>query len=164
MKILLILLAIATAVYATSLRDWIAGQSDKTTAALCTKLATVTATTNNVQVAIFTNGDHAAYNAWQDGCGASWRYDWNTGNPDVGIVTLNSQYIDVPNPPTNGVMSGLLQDRSAMIHQRAIGQCPQDFTIITNTVTTTVPTSWTWRDIGLDHLPNGGEVEAAQKP
>ena len=110
--------------------------------------APVAWSTNAVTV-VSTNGDHAAYSAWQDGCGASWQYDWNTGNPDVGIVTLNSQYIDVPNPPTNGVMSGLLQDRSAMIHQRAIGQCPQDLTITTNTVPGLTPTRYRWQDYGL---------------
>ena len=105
--------------------------------------------TTNTVTTISTNGDHAAFSAWLDGCGASWRYDYYTGNPDVGIVNLNANYIDVPNPPTNGVMSGLLQDRAAMIHQRAIGQCPQDLTITTNTILVLSPARYRWQDYGL---------------
>ena len=110
---------------------------------------TPVAWTTNSMTTITTNGDHAAYSAWLNGCGASWRYDWLTGNPDIGIVNLNRQYVDVPNPPTNGVMSGLLQDRAAMIHQRAIGQCPQDLTISTNTIPVLTPTRYRWQDYGL---------------
>ncbi len=103
----------------------------------------------NIVTTISTNGDHAAYIAWLNGCGASWRYDWNTGNPDIGIQNLNIQYIDVPNPPTDGAMSGLLQDRAAMLHQRAIGQCPQDLTITTNNTPVMTPIRYRWQDYGL---------------
>jgi len=148
MRILLTIFALASVCIAADWRqdcpvkdDW-RGQRDWINEPVAWDTNTVTT--------ISTNGDHAAYIAWLDGCGASWRYDWNTGNPDVGIQNLNNQYIDVPNPPTNGVMSGLLQDRAAMLHQRAIGSvCPQDFTITTNTVPILTPTRYRWQDYEL---------------